>query len=54
MLEDNICLGDVTNEIASALGRVDYWVKVLQLIGRALAQTPLVAQLGLGTQPVYQ
>ena len=54
MIEDSICLGDVTNQIASDLGRVASLVKVLQLIGRTLAQTPPGAQLGLGTQSGYQ
>ena len=54
MIEDSIYLGDVTNKTTSALGRVAWWVKVLQLIGRTLTQTPLGVQLGLETQPGYQ
>ena len=54
MMKDSIYLGDVSNQIVSALGRVAGWVNVLQLLGRTMDQSPLGAHLGLWAQPGFE
>ena len=45
---------DVSNQIPSTLRRVACRVKVLQLIGKTLAQILWGGELGLGIQPGYE